>query len=125
MKNIILAVTLTAVAVACKKNAVNDAKGNIIPTSDTSTPACISSMITTLQQQAPFSPRAVIKEYNYRGQRVFYVSSDCCDQYNHVYDANCNILCAPDGGLIGNGDGRCTDFYQSASFVRDIWRDVR
>ncbi len=88
-------------------------------------PACIQSKIEAIQKQPKWNPAAEVKEYNYAGRRVFYFSSDCCDQYNTIVDENCNLICAPSGGITGKGDGKCADFSEIAREVRVVWRDER
>lgn len=50
---------------------------------------------------------------SYKGETVYYYTSPCCDQYNHLYNRNGEIICAPDGGFSGQGDGKCPDFSMS------------
>lgn len=91
----------------------------------TQLPPCIQKKIATLQAQPKQNPPAHVEEYVYNGKSVFYFSSDCCDQYNYVYDEDCNVICAPDGGITGKGDGRCADFLEKATHVRTVWKDER
>ena len=126
MKRILLSALIIASITSCKKNITTTkttAEGCWL--ADTTIPACITNMITSLQQQAPHNAPAEIYEYYYNSQRVFYVTSDCCDQYNYLYDTNCNVLCAPDGGFSGGGDNLCTDFHSTATNKRLVWRDPR
>ncbi len=39
----------------------------------------------------------------------YYTLSACCDFYNNLYDANCELICAPDGGITGEGSGDCPE----------------
>lgn len=41
------------------------------------------------------------------GRPVYLSMSPCCDQFNKLYDADGRFICAPSGGLTGQGDGRC------------------
>ena len=52
-------------------------------------------------------------------------SSPCCDQYNNLYDSDCNLICAPSGGYTGKGDQKCLDFFDKAKHVKLIWKDDR
>jgi hypothetical protein len=74
-----------------------------------------------MTQGDPAATPLRIDEYDYKGQRVFYVTEDCCDKYNTVYDENCNPLCAPSGGIAGTGDGKCPDFNSTAKLIKKIW----
>jgi hypothetical protein len=69
-------------------------------------------------------PRAVIK-YKYNNSDVYYVPPVCCDQYGILYSGNGDTLCFPDGGISGQGDGRCSGFFQTASDSALIWKDDR
>jgi hypothetical protein len=69
-------------------------------------------------------PRRII-QYRYNENAVYYISSPCCDQFNYLYDAAGNIICAPDGGLTGNGDGQCPDFAATAINAVVVWEDER
>src|SRR6476620_5038808 len=70
----------------------------------TALPACIQQKIEAIKKEPKWNPPAEVNEYNYKGKRVYYFSSNCCDQYNIVLDEQCNQICAPSGGLTGKGD---------------------
>ncbi|MGZ5286909.1 MAG: DUF6970 domain-containing protein [Flavisolibacter sp.] len=88
-------------------------------------PACIEAKIEAIKKEPKWNPAAEVKEFTYAGMRVFYFSSNCCDQYNTVVDENCNVVCAPSGGMTGKGDGGCNDFLEIAKEVRVVWKDMR
>lgn len=112
MKFIFLLMTLSLVQQKCgkKKAAVPD---------------CISQKIGQIQKEPKWNPPAEVNEYSYKGKRVYLFSSNCCDQYNYLYDNDCNVLCAPSGGFTGKGDIKCNDFSDSAKHVRLVWKDDR
>jgi hypothetical protein len=68
-------------------------------------------------------PPACIQRYTYHDQVVFYTPiPGCCDRTSTLYDRCGTILCAPDGGYTGKGDGRCPDFKLSGDpFTNCIW----
>jgi hypothetical protein len=88
-------------------------------------PACIQQKIEDIKAQPKWNPPAEVHAYQYKGKTVYYFTSNCCDQYNVVYDADCNYLCAPDGGYTGRGDGKCADFKAAAEHIRLVWKDPR
>lgn len=88
-------------------------------------PSCIQQKIDTIKAQAKWNPPAQVNEYVYKGQHVFLFSSNCCDQFNVVYDGNCNYIGAPSGGFTGKGDGKCADFNETAKYIRLVWKDSR
>ncbi|OON71193.1 hypothetical protein B0919_03025 [Hymenobacter sp. CRA2] len=71
------------------------------------------------------NPRIRILSYQYRGQTVYYETAGCCDQFTTLYDAKGNVLCAPDGGLTGRGDGKCPDFDKNRTAEKLVWEDQR
>jgi hypothetical protein len=88
-------------------------------------PSCIKQKIDEIKTKPKWNPPAQVDEYLYRGKKVFAFSADCCDQYNPVYDENCNYICAPSGGITGKGDRKCEDFSTEAKHVRLVWKDER
>lgn len=90
-----------------------------------SMPVCITRKIEAIKQEPVWNPPAQVDEYLYNGKQVFLFSSDCCDQYNMLYDTECNIICAPSGGITGGGDGKCANFFSTAKHMKQIWKDPR
>ena len=88
-------------------------------------PKCIQQMITDYQNRPIQNPSAEFYEYDYKGQKVFYMKPPCCDQLSKLFDSNCNFICAPDGGITGKGDGKCPDFYSERKNEKLIWKDPR
>ena len=115
MKSVLftLVIILTIVVQKCTKQA------------DQSSPSCIQSKIDQIKKEPKWNPPAEVYEYNYNGKKVYYFSSNCCDQYNMVYDEQCNAVCAPSGGLTGKGDMKCNDFNEKAEKVKLVWKDER
>jgi hypothetical protein len=69
------------------------------------------------------SPDSVWK-YTYKGATVFYVPRiPCCDFTSSLYSADGNLLCHPDGGIVGIGDGKCPDFFEERSDGERLWSD--
>lgn len=122
MKIILLLLSFTVLA-----SETCDKKKKISSTSpeEQSIPACIQAKIDSIKKLPRFNPPAEVNEYVYKDKRVFLFSSDCCDQFNLLFDENCNYVCAPTGGISGKGDMKCTDFTEKAKLVRLVWKDPR
>jgi hypothetical protein len=88
-------------------------------------PACILEKIEEIKKETKWNPPAEINEYEFEGKTAYLITSNCCDQYNSLVDSNCNVICAPSGGLTGKGDGKCNDFAHKAKHVKLIWKDER
>ncbi len=98
MKTFLIAICLIGLN-SCEKNK-----------STNSIPSCIQDKIDELKNKPKYNPPAKVIQYNYNGKTVYYITSDGCDQFNNLFDSNCNLICAPDGGFTGHGDGKCSDF---------------
>lgn len=91
---------------------------------DIDVPSCIENEIKKIKIEDVRNPPAQVWKWEVDGQTYYYISSDCCDQYNLLYDNNCDIICAPDGGITGMGDGNCPDFREPIKKTL-LWEDNR
>jgi YHS domain-containing protein len=85
----------------------------------------VDQFISTFESEPVGNPPQSIWQYEYKGQAVYFIPAQCCDQFSQLYAATGNLLCAPDGGFIGRGDGRCPDFFAFRSAETLIWQDPR
>ena len=88
-------------------------------------PNCIQEKIEDIKGEDVWNPPAKIFSYQYEGKTVYYITARCCDIMSQLYDENCNYICAPDGGIAGNGDGKCIDFLSDRTNEKLIWEDKR
>ena len=88
-------------------------------------PAWVDTLIATFEAAPVANPPQRILRYRYRDEFVYYVPPTCCDRPSVLYDAKGTILCAPDGGITGRGDGKCADFRDRRSEESVIWSDAR
>ena len=92
---------------------------------ESANPAWVDQLIIKYENEPVGNPPQSIWRYEYKGQIVYYVPPQCCDQFSTLYYLNGNIRCAPDGGFTGTGDGRCPDFFTERTNERLIWKDTR
>jgi Tol biopolymer transport system component len=85
----------------------------------------VTALIEDLKSQPVANPPAYVASYEYSGQVVYYVPPRCCDIFGNLYDAQGQLICHPDGGIAGNGDGRCPDFLSQRKNETVLWRDTR
>ena len=71
------------------------------------------------------TPPGSVWQYTFKEQTVYFIGADCCDQFSELYDSNCNLICAPDGGITGYGDGKCASFFKIRTDEILIWQDTR
>ncbi len=88
-------------------------------------PAAVAALIQDLKNQPVANPPAYVASYEYSGQVVYYVPPRCCDIFGNLYDSAGQLICHPDGGLTGKGDGLCPDFFSLRRNEQIIWRDPR
>jgi len=89
-----------------------------------SVPPCIKDKILELKNGQVQNPTDEVWEWKTNTQIYYYITSDCCDQFDYLYDSECNIVCAPDGGFTGNGSGDCPIFGADLKKTL-IWKDPR
>lgn len=92
---------------------------------DIANPIWLNKLIEQFHKSPVGNPPQSVWKYEYRGQLVYYIPPQCCDQFSVLYDAAGKVLCAPDGGLTGHGDGQCPDFFQARKSEILVWRDQR
>jgi len=91
----------------------------------TARPQWLAARIQKLSTQEKLNPPIQILRYRYRNQVVYYETAPCCDQFTTLYDSRGRVLCKPDGGLTGKGDGNCPDFTKERTEERLVWQDPR
>jgi hypothetical protein len=95
------------------------------PSSQVENPPWVDQLIRNTQNEPAGNPPQSIWRYDYNGQTVYYIPPQCCDQYSQLLDAGGKVICAPDGGFTGQGDGRCPDFLEKRTNEELIWKDSR
>jgi hypothetical protein len=108
-----LALTV-ALGAACARPVLND-----------DAPDWLTTLVAELERKPVANPPALLAQYEYKGQTVYYLPPRCCDVPSELYNAEGTVLCAPDGGITGRGDGRCADFFTERKNEKIIWRDKR
>ena len=88
-------------------------------------PVWVTALIGQLQAEPAANPPAFVAQYDYKGQNVYFVPQRCCDIMSTLYALDGAVICHPDGGLSGKGDGLCADFLADRRNERIIWRDSR
>ncbi len=96
-----------------------------LPGRESPPPGWLATRIAELEAEPVANPPAMITRYEYRGQLVYYLPPRCCDIPSELYDTTGAVICGPDGGFTGKGDGRCPDFFTERKDEKLIWRDQR
>jgi hypothetical protein len=115
MKNmlLLLLILLLVSLIGCTQSASNN------------NPGWVNNLVATYEKDPVGNPPQSIWQYEFKSQVVYYVPAQCCDQFSRLYDAAGDVICAPDGGFTGHGDGKCPDFFQLRTNEKLIWQDPR
>jgi hypothetical protein len=119
---VLMAIPFLVASECGKKKKTGEEQKEVVEQVKDSVPACVRRMIDEGNSKTPSNAPTQVSEYLYKGKKVYLTTAPCCDQYNGLYDDNCQHLCAPTGGITGKGDGKCPDFSTTAKFVRLVWR---
>ena len=87
-------------------------------------PPWLLRLIEEHASQPVANPPVQIVRQQYESGVFYYVPSRCCDIWSDLYDAEGALVCHPDGGITGGGDGQCPDLGDP---IREeiVWRDPR
>ena len=88
-------------------------------------PSGLSRLIQSKQLAPVTNPPSSITKCEYKKQVVYYIPPSCCDIPGGLYNKWGFNICSPDGGLTGNGDGKCSDFFQTKQNCGVVWKDTR
>ena len=113
MKNIALVLFLMVLLSSCHKLELNE-----------DVPTCIEDQIKEIQCESVYNPPAEVWKWEADNKVYYLFTSDCCDQFDYLYDANCSIVCSPSGGFTGEGDGNCPEFENQVERSL-VWKDDR
>jgi hypothetical protein len=89
---------------------------------DRDAPNWLRAEIRRLRSEAAPNVPVVVTRSQYRGETVYYTSPGVPDGPGVLFDAEGKVLCSPDGGLDGRGDGRCADFFATRVNETILWR---
>lgn len=86
----------------------------------------VQKLIAEIEKEPVRNPPAKIYKCPYNYQYAYYVPAYCCDQMSTLYNSNGEIICHPEGGITGKGDGTCDDFNPKILEQSElIWEDKR
>ena len=95
------------------------------PDASSASPPWVTALIRQLESQPVANPPAFVARYDFKGQAVYFVPPRCCDIMSVLYTSDAAIVCHPDGGITGKGDGLCADFFVERRNERIVWRDSK
>jgi hypothetical protein len=87
-------------------------------------PPWLLSLIEEHASEPVANPPVQIIRQEYESGVFYYVPPRCCDIWSDLYDAEGTLVCHPDGGLTGDGDGNCPALGDPLR-AEVVWRDSR
>ena len=124
-KTYILIVLVISVILICVYIYQNLPKQDASNKQDKQNPSFVQDLITQEESGLVANPPASLTKCVYKNQIVYYLPSRCCDISSVLYNEDGDVICSPDGGFTGGGDGRCTDFFEERKNCEVIWKDSR
>ncbi|WP_226163045.1 DUF6970 domain-containing protein [Hymenobacter terricola] len=106
-------------------NTVDPVYAHVAESDTTARPQWLKARIAAVLAERKRYPITRIYRYDYDGQKVYYISAPCCDQFSQVFDTKGNLICQPDGGITGKGDGKCAHFDKNKTNEKLVWQDPR
>jgi hypothetical protein len=91
----------------------------------TARPQWLQTRIQSILATRKRNPIIRIARYQFEGETVYYESAPCCDQQSILYDVKGKIICHPEGGITGKGDGKCSSFQKRRTNEQLVWQDPR
>ncbi len=85
----------------------------------------LNQVIEKEKNEPVANPPASLTKCVYKNKIVYYLPPRCCDIPSVLYNENGEVICAPDGGFTGDGDGKCQDFFEEKKDCEIIWEDSR
>jgi len=85
----------------------------------------LETLINEQKSRPVANPPSSISQCTYKEKTIYYLKPRCCDIQGIVYDYNGKIICHPDGGFSGKGDGLCLDFFETRKNCSTTWEDNR
>jgi hypothetical protein len=87
-------------------------------------PQWLDDLIASQEAEPVANPPAFIARQEYASGVYYFLPSRCCDVFSELYDAGGALVCHPDGGITGDGDGTCPEL---GELLREevVWRDTR
>jgi hypothetical protein len=82
----------------------------------------VPEFVHELIESYPAGQAHEIWQYRFNGETVYYIPPQPYDIPSTLYNSDGEIICSPDGGLTGYGDGKCPTFFKKRRGGTLIWK---
>jgi hypothetical protein len=87
--------------------------------------SCINNKIAKIKAQKKWNPPAQVDEYLYQAKGFICFLPIAAINIIICMMKIVNVICAPSGGITGQGDGNCANFSNEAQHIKLVWKDNR
>jgi hypothetical protein len=85
-----------------------------------SIPPCVRKRIVETQTGVAKARIGSVVEYEYNGKKVYYLTTECCDNSILLVDSNCKLICKPYADIRGS-DSKCKTIVPQLTNRKIIW----
>ncbi len=64
---------------------------------------------------------AQIEKWTVDSAIYYHVFPKGADRYSELYNSDLELICHPEGGMVGTGDGKCPDWAKTVKNKEIIW----
>jgi len=83
-------------------------------------PDCVNQLVVEIKAAEVTNPPKKVFSLSFKGKTYYYVTAECCDFFTELYDQDCNLVCAPDGGITGGGDRKCPAGFEINELEKEL-----
>lgn len=92
-----------------------------MPAHSTELPTWLQLRIDEFETGPARAAPIAIWQITSKGKAAYFFVAPCCDRYNPLYGESGQLLCHPNGGIHGRGDGECPQPADLRTPVSFIW----
>ena len=99
-------------------NKIEEAKPLLI---DPKLPAWLIDKIKLIAKDETIPVGSHVIQLSNKKKKYYSLPVACCDQFVPLFDEEGKLLCHPEGGIAGNGDGKCKGLEKKLQKSKIVW----
>lgn len=113
----LLSIVLFCAGITGQQESLAHSSMNVV---NDSIPPCVRKRIVETQTGVTAARIGSVEEYEYNGKKVYYLTTECCDNSILLVDSNCKLICKPYAGIRGS-DSKCKTIMPQLTNRKIIW----